>query len=182
MGRPPYRLLRKDDRMRIKYIQQRYEKPSGTRELTGGERKYLLDKRREILQVIADLVWFAEELPEDQLCQVFTEENIDKLTSALLTQGTNRSRSEDKHRQELIEREYRIAVIFMEKGADKCLVAFERQELESPLHLGMGSPLYQLVRREAASAIHVLSYVARGGVYKPKPARAKRERHQRHEK
>ena len=119
------------------------------------------------------LILFCEGQTEGELAEVLTDETVDRLASTFLTRGRKQSRSEDKDRQALIEREYRIAAMFMEKGAEKCLEAFERQEHESPPHRGMDSPLYQLVRREAASAINVLNYVAtRTG----KPAHAKRKR------
>ena len=115
------------------------------------------------------LILFCERQTERELAEILTDETVDRLASTFLTQGRKRSRSEDKDRQELIEREYRIAAMFMRKGTAKCLEAFERKEQESPPHLGMDSPLYGLVEREAGAAIEVLNYVATG-------ARAKRRR------
>ena len=138
------------------------------------------------------LILFCEGQTERELAEVLTDETVDRLASTFLTQGRKQSRSKDKDHQELIEREYRIAAMFMGKGAAKCLEAFERKEQESPSHLGMDSPLYRLVEREALTAVSVLNYVAAGvgGVdadyhfhadrYKPKPAQTKRERPQGH--
>jgi len=126
------------------------------------------------------LILFCEGQTERELAEVLTDETVDRLASTFLTQGRKQSRSKDKDHQELIEREYRIAAMFMGKGAAKCLEAFERKEKDSPL--------YRWVKREADAAIDVLNYVATGvgGVdhdyhhhpdrYKPKAAHAKRER------
>jgi len=147
MGRPPYRLLRESDRTRIKDIQQRYKKP-----LTGSEREYLINKRREIARVIADLIWFAQELPEDQLRQVFTDETVDMLISSLLIQSDNQSRSKDPNLSETIEREFRIAAMLMQKGAAKC---FERVDRKN-------HAFTEVVQMDALRTMSLLTYAAIG--------------------
>ena len=146
--------------------------------------------RKKVEKVLDDLVWLIETWPPDQQNMVLTPERIDRLVSALLTVHIVdlRPRIEGgKDLERLIERQYQIAAMIMEKGAAKCLEAFERKEQESPPYLGMDSPLYRLVMRDAGAAIDVLNYVATGvgGIdvdyhfhpdrYKPKPAPAKRE-------
>jgi hypothetical protein len=139
---------------------------------------YLSRTKHQMIQDIEALTTLASALPEKHLIEVFTEERIDKLVSALLTVHTVdlRPREVDgkfidperlikeggKDLERLIERQYQIAALLMEKGADKCLEAFERKEK------GMESPLYQLVQKEAGGVINVLNYVATA-------ARAKRE-------
>jgi hypothetical protein len=66
------------------HIQERYKKAHGEGGLSGSERKYLLGKRREILRLLDDVAWFANEWPEDQLRQVFTHETLQPLVTAIL--------------------------------------------------------------------------------------------------
>jgi hypothetical protein len=171
----------------VAFFQERYRHgmlqtngltPKQEESLRGKASTYLSRAKHQMMQDIEDLTTLASALPEKHLIEVFTQERIDKLVSALLTVHTVdlRPREVDgkfidperlikesgKDLERLIKRQYQIAAMLMEKGADKCLEAFERKELESSPHRGMDSPLYRLVEREAGGAIQVLSYVATG--------------------
>lgn len=129
---------------------------------------YLSRTKDQMIQDMDDLTNLIPMLPEKHLIKVLTPERIDKLASALLTVSTVdlRPRIENgkpvnikkliKERgaglQALIKRQYEIAALLMEKGAIKCLRAFEEIEQESPL--------YRMVENETLRAVHLLKYVA----------------------
>jgi hypothetical protein len=177
-------LLREKDRNWAKEQARRYESTyqadSYFAPLSGGDRKRDIDLRKRVTKALEDMIWLIETWPRDQQNLVFTEETIDRLTSALITRSerVKARKHETEDRDETAKREDRLAAMFMQKGVNKCLRAFERKEKESPL--------YRWVEREAGTVIDVLNYVAtgEGGVdadyhhnpdrYKPKPAHAKR--------
>jgi len=78
----PYRLLREDDRAFVYHLAE----PDGRREvaLSGSERVRATRKRKEIMEVIKDLTWLANHLPEAQLRQVFTVKTLAPLFEAIL--------------------------------------------------------------------------------------------------
>jgi hypothetical protein len=156
--------------------------------VSGGDRKRDIDLRKRVTKALEDMTWLAETWPPEQQNLVFTEEKIDRLVSALITtsERIKPRKGEEEDRNEATRREERMAALLMQKGAYKCLAALERREKESPPHLGMDSPLYLWVAREAIWIIDVLNYVATGGVasvdadyhfnpnrYKPKRAQSK---------
>lgn len=179
-------MLREKDRNWVKEQARRYESTyqagSYFAPISGGDRKRDSDLRKRVTRALEDMIWLIETWPPDQQNPVFTEEIIDQLTSALITRSERvKARKREKEdRDETAKREDRIAAMLMEKGAFKCLRAFERKEKESPL--------YRMVEREAYTTVHILKYVATSeqGVagdyhfypdrYKPEAAHAKRER------
>lgn len=82
------------------------------------------------------MIWLIETWPPNQQNLAFTEEIIDRLTSALITRSERvKARKDEKEdRDETAKRDDRIAAMFMQKGAAKCLEAIERKMKESPLY------------------------------------------------
>ena len=87
MTKRPYRLLRDEDESLAYYLQRRYDSRS-PKPLGGKERKRLSDKRQEIKHAISDLIWFANNWPEDQLTQVFSADTLKPLFQSLLHPGS----------------------------------------------------------------------------------------------
>jgi hypothetical protein len=166
--------------------------------LRGKASIYLSRTKQHMIEDMEALTTLASLLPEKHLVEVFTQERIDKLMSALLTVHTVNLRpsikngkwidpkrlikESGKDLEALIETQYQIASMIMEKGAAKCLEALE-QEIRYA-----DSPLYKLVVREARTAVSLLNYVATGRVginldyhfsseaYKPEAVAARHER------
>ena len=100
------------------------------------------------------LIMFCERQTEQELATVLTEETVDKLVSALLTQSRKKSRKTDPHHQGMIEREYQIAAVLMEKGLAK---SFERLEIANQNN----SALSGLVLDQVRQLILILRYPGR---------------------
>jgi hypothetical protein len=157
-------MLQEKDRDFVAKQGERYKK----RKISGTEKKPLTTSdrvddhrfREKVEKSIDDLVWLMDHWPPDQQSMVFTPQRIEKFATACLT--SHFDKESDSDAKERIKRQYEIAAVLAERGAAMCLEAFERKEKESPPNLGMDSPLYDLVRREAATTIDLLNYVATG--------------------
>ena len=75
--------------------------------------------RRKVQTAIEDLIWLAEVWPPDQQNKVFTEANIAKLVSRLLTAGY--SSEDEKDRTGRVGRQKALGAMFLEKGIINCL-------------------------------------------------------------
>jgi hypothetical protein len=161
-------MLREKDRNWAKEQARRYQSTrragSYFAPVSGGDRKRDSDLRKRVMKALEDMMWLIETWPPDQQNLVFTEERIDRLVSALITRSERIKprKGEKEDRDETIRREERMAALLMRKGALRCLTALERKETESPPHVGMDSPLFLWVHREASWVIDVLNYVATG--------------------
>lgn len=122
------------------------------RALRGKASTYLSRTKQQMKEDMEALATLASLLPEKHLAEVFTEENVDRLVSALLTSRESRkkSRKADPGRQGMIEREYRIAVILMEKGVAKCWERIDRNDVT----------LAYFIQPEAFRTILMLKYLA----------------------
>lgn len=98
--------------------------PKQQKTLRGKASIYLSRTKKQMTEDMEALATLASLLPEKHLGEVFTEENIDKLTSALLTENHKKTRKQDPNREAMEEREYRIATVLMEKGLARCALQF----------------------------------------------------------
>jgi hypothetical protein len=90
------------------------------------------------------LILLCERQTEREVAKVLTEEKIDKLVSALLTQSRKKSRKTDPQRQGMIEREYQIAAMLMEKSLAK---SFEQLEIANQNNMALSDLVLQQVRQ-----------------------------------
>jgi hypothetical protein len=99
--------------------------PKQQRSRRGQASTYLWRTKKQMIEDMEVLAILASLLPEKHLTEVFTEKNVDRLVSALLTQGQKKSRKTDPHYQGMVEREHHIASMLMLKGIGKCVDEFD---------------------------------------------------------
>jgi hypothetical protein len=115
-------LLHIRERNLVSELTHRYEEPVASRSknpLSALERQQAFRLRKLVQKTLDDLVWLLQNMPPDQQNTLFTEENIKKFVSVLLTSRFPKEKQDDQHERE--ERQYRIAAMLMEKGVAKCL-------------------------------------------------------------
>lgn len=127
--------------------------PKQQKTLRGRASTYLSRTKQQMKEDMEALATLASLLPEKHLAEVLTEENIDKLTSALLAQSWKKSRKTDPNRPAMMEREYRIAAMLMEKGLAKCSEQFAGAENNRELS--------DFITREAYRLVLILTYPER---------------------
>lgn len=128
--------------------------PNQQRALRGKASIYLSRTKKQMIEDMEALATLASLLPEKHLAEVLTEENVDKLSSALLTQSRKKSGKTDPNRPGMIDREYRIAAMLMEKGLAK---SFERLWIENENNMA----LTDLVQQQVRQIILILRYPGR---------------------
>jgi hypothetical protein len=115
--------------------------------------KYNRAAREVAIEAIESLTLFSERAEDErQLGAVLTDERLDRLVSAWLTQSREKDRQADPSLQDMREREYRTAAMLMQKGTAKC---FERIDPEN-------RGLWKLVEAEATRLLAILGYAATG--------------------
>jgi len=124
--------------------------PDQEKRLRGKASIYLSRTKRQMIEDMEALTTLASLMPEKHLAEVFTQENVDRLVSALLTQSRKESRKADPRRQEMIEREYRIAGMLMEKGTGKCFKRIDEDNVN----------LHDLIEQDTFRTVFILKYAA----------------------
>jgi hypothetical protein len=128
--------------------------------VAGKASSYLPRIKNQMRDDMEDLATLASILPEKHLAEVFTEENIDKLTSALLTESHKKTRKQDPNRQSMNEREYRIATVLMEKGLARCALQFHVANPDN-------RELYQFIDEETRKLAMILAAPERRSIITP---------------
>jgi len=100
-----------------------------------------LDRLRwYLVEGLDDLVLAANTLPAEEQNEIFTEDRISALVSALLTASEKR-RIQFKNKESknaMVDREFQIAAMFMQKGTSKCLDRVKEPYVERMWHDATG--------------------------------------------
>lgn len=90
---------------------------------TDTKEKQLKRIRGYIVQALDDLVLTVNTLPAEEQNEIFLEDRIRPLVSALLTASSKKrvGAKNDESRAIMVDREFQIAAMFMQKGISKCL-------------------------------------------------------------
>jgi hypothetical protein len=113
-----------------------------------------LDRLRwYLVEGLDDLVLAANTLPAEEQNEIFTEDRIKPLVSALLTASEKKKRVQSKNdesRNVMVDREFQIAAMFMQKGISKCLDRVRE-------------PYGERMWRDASGVMMILNYEATKG-------------------
>ena len=112
-----------------------------------------LDRLRcYLIEGLDDLVLAANTLPVEEQNEIFAEDRIRPLVIALLT-GSEKKKvhsMDEESRNAMVDREFQIAAMFMEKGITKCLDRVRK-------------PYVERMMRDAAGVALILNYEATRG-------------------